>query len=382
MANDYYDMTGTLRLKQQTGVIDALFGGLRLESEPAGAISFRCMSEEDTMSWDAIFEALEDLASNLNINAPFGSSTTDDPKGDLLWALAAHFNASQNEELASLIDAGGFDDDASLDALFVLARAFDDGHGLTGIQYEGAWICDKARLGHFGGDGGFIGTQIGIGGSSTQFADLGEAIETALCGADHNQAAELLRKHVGQILAGITDTGLSTAVRLKLAELLQVEPTIAPLVPAPVLKISGDDLRRLLAEDAWNRYTFGDAVRVESVKGWEYATGGSVWSRTLFIQPVDESTDTVKVTFSVWFKAGSASINEVYAVSGDGKFLGALPRTEYYLWCDADCGDKTGDLAEAVQWCAQELAKGRDACIANSDQVVINLDSLRIQPST
>ena len=121
MANDYYDMTGTLRLKHQTGVIDALFGGLRLESEPAGAISFRCMSEEDTMSWDAIFEALEDLASNLNINAPFGSSTTDDPKGDLLWALAAHFNASQNEELASLIDAGGFDDDASLDALFVLA---------------------------------------------------------------------------------------------------------------------------------------------------------------------------------------------------------------------------------------------------------------------
>ena len=102
----------------------------------------------------------------------------------------------------------------------------------------------------------------------------------------------------------------------------------------------------------------------------------------MFIQPVDESTDTVKVTFSVWFKAGSASINEVYAVSGDGKFLGALPRTEYYLWCDADCGDKTGDLAEAVQWCAQELAKGRDACIANSDQVVINLDSLRIQPST
>lgn len=123
--------------------------------------------------------------------------------------------------------ASKIEDDADLDSLFTIAKLFDDGHGLKAYKTEAAWHCSKPRLFEFGGAGDFTGSHVSIGGSSNQVVELGESLEAALCARDTDQAAEVLRKRIGSILAGVYDEAAREAIRSKLGELLKTETSQA-----------------------------------------------------------------------------------------------------------------------------------------------------------
>lgn len=216
MSNSYYDLTGVLRLKQVTPIIKALFGGLSLDPDYPGngEAYFARMSEVSSQSWDDVLDELEALARKLGLRWE-PAAGQDSSAEDLLWALARHFKSDKDEGFASLLEASSFeDDDTDLEALFVLARAFDDGHGLHAIVFEGCWHCDKPRLFEFGGDGGFIGRHCTVMGTSTQHLQLGSELDQALARTDMDEAASLLEKHMANLLAGIDDSAArSTLMR-------------------------------------------------------------------------------------------------------------------------------------------------------------------------
>lgn len=203
MSNSYYDQTGILQLKQVTPVIRALFGGLSLDPDhPGGGEAYICnMSELNNHTWTDVLDALEELAQELGLEVATEPGAPEDD--ELLWALAKHFGSADHEPLVALIEGSTFEDEADLESLFVLAQAFDDGHGLAAIQFEGCWHCDKPRLFEFGGNGGFIGRKLTLTGASTDFLRLGESLERALGENSIVDAAEHLRQHVGNLLGGI-----------------------------------------------------------------------------------------------------------------------------------------------------------------------------------
>jgi len=220
MSNSYYDLTGVLRLKQVTPIIKALFGGLSLDPNypGKGEAYFARMSEVSSQSWDDVLDELEELASShgLNWDPEPGQEATAD---DLLWALARHFK-DKNEGFAALVEASSFEEDTDLEALFVLARAFDDGHGLEAIFFEGCWHCDKPRLFEFGGDGGFIGQHCTVMGTSSQYLQVGGDLDKALASSNVEEAAALLEKHLASVLAGIDDSSARTNVTRAVARRL------------------------------------------------------------------------------------------------------------------------------------------------------------------
>lgn len=204
MANNYYDLTGVLRLTQATPVIHALFGGMDLDPEhPGNGEAYICqMSESTSQSWEDVLEQLDELATALGVT-PEPAAEGEDDADALLWALAKHFKGDGQEAFAALMEGSTFDEEADLESLFVLARAFDDGHGLSAIVYEGCWHSDKPRLFEFGGDGGFIGPQLSMSGTSTLFMQLGENLEAALLKGSVAEATAHLVRHLEQLLGGL-----------------------------------------------------------------------------------------------------------------------------------------------------------------------------------
>lgn len=226
MANNYYDMTGVLVLKEVTPVIKALFGVFELDGNyPGNGQAYIAYISESTSSqWDSVLENLVELAEEL------GLSLLDDEDESVeacLERLAEHFGASGNEQLVNLIENGDFDNEACVDDLFMIAKAFDDGHGLTAFKTESSWHCSKPRLFEFGGAGNFTGSHVSVEGSSNQICDLGESIEKALSGGDIGEVANILHKQIGGYLAGIYDSSKRDMVKTMLCSLLaQTSPKV------------------------------------------------------------------------------------------------------------------------------------------------------------
>lgn len=378
MANTYSDMTGVLQAKKITPVIKAFFDDCGLEEAEmgVGTIGFRLMAEANTMRWEDIISSLASVAGDLGCDT---SNFSEDVDGDLdpeavIWALAKHFGKDDDEELAAFVEQCTFEDDASLDAVFLLARLFDDGHELKSIQFEGAWHCDRPRVGEFGGFGGFIGKEIFVSGDSRKWVDLGESIEQALCKCDVNAAAENLRTHIGGILAAIADDDLRNAVRVELSERLR-EPTVAE--GSSYRKGSVEELQAIVADHLFTSYDFGSQVMFDGVDGWQYETPGFERSRKIYLANESEEPATVeKATFTVRFKPGTAIVDEAYAINAQGGIFGSYAKHDFYLWVDADCSDKTDNLGQALQWLNDFLSEGRDAYIADENNKVIDLESL------
>lgn len=218
MANNYFDMTGVLVLDKATPVIKALFGVFELD-EPDGGDGeayIACISESSSCSWDSVLESLHELAEDLLGHVLENDETVD----DVLHILAAHFKADQNEELAKLIEQSNFEGNADLDSLCTIARAFDDGHGLSGYKAEAAWHCSKPRLFAFGGSGAFSGTHVSVQGASNDVVQLGETLEKALASGNTDAAADAVRARLDSLLAGIHAEAVRSDVRSKVTQLL------------------------------------------------------------------------------------------------------------------------------------------------------------------
>lgn len=115
-----------------------------------------------------------------------------------------------------------WDCQAELSTLTKLAQLFNDGHNLRGYSVQGAWHCDRPRLGEFGGDGEYFGPHVYMAGSSSFFVGLGEDLETVLAAGDVDAAASIVyHQMVASTLARIHDEDARDAVRRLVAAHLQ-----------------------------------------------------------------------------------------------------------------------------------------------------------------
>jgi len=147
MADNYYDATGVLVLGHVTPVISTLFGRFRLDpTYPGNGKAYIArISEHHVPQWSDVLVDLMTLAARLDLPVPELDDEEDDSNdgGDglsidvVLDLLASHFGAEHNTDLQTLIEHHGFQDEADLEALFVIATAFDDGHRLVAIEFEG-----------------------------------------------------------------------------------------------------------------------------------------------------------------------------------------------------------------------------------------------------
>ena len=148
---------------------------------------------------------------------PEGPPTMD----DVLTVLSGHFGTDQDEDLQYLIEHHRFEDDADLNAQFLIATRFDDGHGLKEIRFEGCWYCSKPRLFNFGGDSSFISREFTIFGDSGQVLDVGNRIRQALLIQDLETAANEFFREARRMLDGIGDETQRRHLQHRLSELLR-----------------------------------------------------------------------------------------------------------------------------------------------------------------
>ncbi|AUT46444.1 TPA: hypothetical protein RVE07_000113 [Escherichia coli] len=218
MANNYYDATGVLVLDRVTPVITALFGGFKLDaSHPGdGQAYIALVAEDNNPSWVDLCAGLSELATSLGLPLPDDSQTVE----PLLASLSLHFGADQDEALAHLIEHHLFEDAADLDALFLIATRFDDGHGLQEIRFEGCWHCSKPRLFNFGGDAQFFSREFVAYCTSGQALQLGDSVRQALLRQDLEAVASHFTREVQRLLAGIQDESVRVQTQKRLSSLL------------------------------------------------------------------------------------------------------------------------------------------------------------------
>lgn len=226
MANNYYEGTGVLVLDRVTPVIQALFGAFRLdEHHPGNGQAYIAqIAETNDPRWTDVLDGLENLATHLGIPMPDDEELSIPP---LLERLAAHFGADQDWELENLIEHHQFEDSADLEALFLIASRFDDGHHLTAIQFEGCWYCSKPRLFEFGGNGCYLSREVQVFRTSSQALQLGDQLRNTILTADIEEASALIALEAANLLAGITDEQFRLNVRHRIAERLAQTPTIS-----------------------------------------------------------------------------------------------------------------------------------------------------------
>lgn len=222
MANNYYDATGVLILDRVTPVITALFGAFNLDGSYPGngkAYIARLSSASDPQ-WSDVLDGLLSLAAALDLPAP------DDEDVKFPWvlnALAKHFGTDTNIDLLDLIEHYRFDEDADLEALFLIASCFNDGHNLTAIEFEGSWRCDKPRLFEFGGNGCFLSREICVFSSSSDALRLGQDLRKALVADDLVKASTRIARVVLDLLVSVPDKTLRTRLRRSVADRLLTE---------------------------------------------------------------------------------------------------------------------------------------------------------------
>ena len=248
-----------LVLDKVTPVIKALFGPFELdENYPGkGHAYIANLSKSSDCSWDSVLENLQALAEELDQSLP---ADADECVEEYLRVLAAHFSADQDEALNQLIEHGDFEEDADLDSLFTIARAFNDGHGLKAYMTESAWRCSKPHQYEYGGSGEFVGLHASVGGSSNQVVQLGEALEAALTAGDTAKAADVLFKQVKSTLAGIRDESARLAIRSTLGDLLATPK-------AKYFAVTG----RIPGDDEDTLHVFQATTREEALTAFEAA---------------------------------------------------------------------------------------------------------------
>ena len=219
MADNYYDMTGTITLDKVTPVIKALFGPFELdENYPGdGTVYIANIAENSNCSWDEVLDNLQVLASSLGLTPPGNAERNVE---NYFRVLARHFGVDKNPEIDRLIEDKSFDGEASVETLFALALHFDDGHGIKAVQTEGSWHCSRPHLGAFGGCGEFHGRHVSVARSSQQAARLGDELDAALDANQFDRAAQCILDDLTSTLNGVASNEARRATTSKLRELL------------------------------------------------------------------------------------------------------------------------------------------------------------------
>lgn len=235
MANNYHDATGVLMLDRVTPVISALFGAFHLDGRyPGNGKAYIArLAEVNDPQWSDVLDDLMALAAQLDLPAPADAEGEDGEDRDtelsmpaLIDLIAPHFGADQNQDLANLIEHHPFEGSADLDALFLIATCFDDGHHLVAIQLEGCWRCSRSRLFEFGGHGCFISRELTVSSESTHALQLGEELRTAILAGDLAAASNRIANETLALLAAITDDQVRARLRRAVADRLLTDPSL------------------------------------------------------------------------------------------------------------------------------------------------------------
>lgn len=221
MANTYYDATGVLVLDKVTPVIEALFGAFHLDANypGGGEVYIATISEQRRPSWDAISDALAEVAKTLSVKVSRAKQRYR--IRSTLLALAAHFGTAPDSPSYQMIEHHRFEsEEPELTTLFGIAQALNDGHGLSAIKFEGSWHCTQPRIYYFGGHGTYISAPVSITRDSHQVLTLGPQLHRALALENLDEAAAILIAEVTALLSGITSDATRKQLQLKLATLL------------------------------------------------------------------------------------------------------------------------------------------------------------------
>ena len=218
--DNYYDGTGVLVLEAVTPIIEAIFGGFELDptSPGNGEAYIARIAERNDPRWDDIFEQLEDVASNLGLTLP--DEDEEHWNQELLRILAAHFGVAHDPAVIDIIEHTEVDEQTDLAVLFDLARAFNDGHGLKAIQFEGCWHSSRPRLFEFGGAGSYYGRHFSTSSCSSTPRQLGTDVDAALEASDTDKAADHLLQEIEGLLNGVLDNNTRQVLRAKLGKAL------------------------------------------------------------------------------------------------------------------------------------------------------------------
>ena len=216
MANNYWDMTGTLTCSKVTPVLRALFDQFSLESDDRGAV-IGVEAERSAADFPEWQDSLDNLLAQLGLPLPDDLLEGSDRLTAQLDRLAEHFGTAASPAYTalrdSLVDDLLQESHVSLDAMFNLALLLDDGHGLSAMATEGAWTCSKHRLFEFGGSGTYASVLVRSASTSTTARENGALLDAALKADNLDEAARLLGEQVSQALEQVQDLPVRAALR-------------------------------------------------------------------------------------------------------------------------------------------------------------------------
>ena len=225
MANTYFDLTGVLVLDKVTPVIEAVFGPYELDGKHPGngEAYIANLAESSNCIWESILDNLGELAGDLGVATTDHDGNEVETVSDMLKILAPHFNAVEDADLDRLTedDCFNLDETADLTSLFVIAKAFDDGHGLKAIKAEGGWHCDRPLLFQFGGCGDYVGVHFSTHIDSHTASSFGEHVEQAIGNGQHDVVAQMIGERIDILLSGIKNSDAREDVRRRLESTME-----------------------------------------------------------------------------------------------------------------------------------------------------------------
>jgi len=226
--NDITQGTGTIVLKTITPVITALFTTFNVEPSGDGTAYINWgRGEHAPMGlWSHVVNGLEALAKDL------GLSNATDRNGvpSVFGALLDHFHVDAAMRDKVLRVAPSDEDqiqcgEPQFDELSILARAFDDGHGLVSIAFDCASWADRPWDGYFYGTGNFVSGSFSLWTHTTSELEWAGMVSKAIASKKHDAATTLLAGKVTTLLNGITDETVRTTITKDLIAALQASAT-------------------------------------------------------------------------------------------------------------------------------------------------------------
>ena len=217
-----------LSISEVTPVIKALFGDFEgsMQREYNGTLLVACFEQDTNVSWDVVFTALKKLSVEMGLEIHFDGEYTTQYYKDVLMAFAKHFNVIDNKEFQNLIESHELEDDADFPALFTLAVAFDDGHGLNkiiveqSIQTEDWEDVESLSFLEFGGASQLISRNCTFKLETSELTEFGTQLNEALEADDINGAAGTLAGMVNLLLDTVSSQNQKAMVRKALIEQL------------------------------------------------------------------------------------------------------------------------------------------------------------------
>jgi hypothetical protein len=219
------EITGFLDLDQITPVIDALFGAFNLGETCSTAFDkfyVVRIAESNYPQWNGVRKSLVALAAQLGLVLP---DQADGPSMQtVLRILAAHFGADQDEDLKNLIEHHSFEYKAGLEALYLIATCFDDGHNLTSFAFEVGWQGGMTSLSGGCARACYLSREVRLFDNTSQITMLGRVLHQAILNANVEKIATLMLKGIAALLSSIRNEALRRCVQRCIAERLMPRP--------------------------------------------------------------------------------------------------------------------------------------------------------------